>query len=149
MKLYLDNSFLNRPFDDPLAGMNGKEGAVLFDIIRLAREGTVELVRSAMIEVENAANEIAARKSFVDSVMHLAAGYQHLTDNIVSRAQTIVQEDRLQPLDAVQLASAEVAQVISLLPATILCSNAIKERCALLPRLSFSNIMKTITKQNT
>jgi predicted nucleic acid-binding protein len=111
MKLYLDNSFLNRPFDDPLAGMNGKEGAVLFDIIRLAREGTVELVGSAMIEVENAANEIAARKSFVDSVMNLAAAYQHLTDNIVSRAQTIVQEDRLQPLDAVHLASAEAAQV--------------------------------------
>jgi predicted nucleic acid-binding protein len=111
MKLYLDNSFLNRPFDDPLAGMNGKEGAVLFDIIRLARDGTVELVGSAMIEVENAANEIAARKSFVDSVMNLAAAYQHLTDNIVSRAQTIVQEDRLQPLDAVHLASAEAAQV--------------------------------------
>ena len=111
MKLYLDNSFLNRPFGDPLAGMNGKEGAVLFNIIRLARDGTVELVGSAMIEVENAANEIAARKSFVDSVMNLAAAYQHLTDNIVSRPQTIVQEDRLQPLDAVHLASAEAAQV--------------------------------------
>jgi len=111
MKLYLDNSFLNLPFDDPLAGMNGKEGAVLFDIIRLAREGTVELVGSAMIEVENAANEIAARRSFVDSVMNLAATYQHLTDNIVSRVQMIVQEDRLQPLDAVHLASAEAAQV--------------------------------------
>ena len=111
MKLYLDNSFLNRPFDDPLAGMNSNEGAVLFEIIRLAKEGKVQLVSSAMIEIENAANAIAARKSFVDSVMHLAATYQQFTDNIVSRAQMIVQEDRLQPLDAVHLASAEAAQV--------------------------------------
>jgi len=111
MKLYLDNSFLNRPFDNPLVGMNSKEGAVLFDIIRLTREGRMQLVGSAMIEIENAANEIAARKSFVDSVMNLAATYQHLTDSSVSRAQTIVREDRLQPLDAVHLASAEAAQV--------------------------------------
>jgi len=32
MKLYLDNSFLNRPFDDPLVGMNKDEGSVLFNL---------------------------------------------------------------------------------------------------------------------
>jgi predicted nucleic acid-binding protein len=111
MKLYLDNSFLNRPFDDSLIGMNAKEGSVLFEIIQLAKEERVQLVRSAMIEVENAVNQIVARKKFVDSVMNLAANYQNLTDRIVQRAQTIVQEYRLQPLDAVHLASAEAAQV--------------------------------------
>jgi predicted nucleic acid-binding protein len=111
VKLYLDNSFLNRPFDDPLAGMNRKEGEVLFDIIRLSREGKIQLVHSAMIDVENAANEITARKSFVDSVMHLADTYQNLSDSIVQHAQTIVQEYQLQPLDAVHLASAEATQV--------------------------------------
>jgi predicted nucleic acid-binding protein len=111
MKLYLDNSFLNRPFDDPLAGMNRKEGEVLFDIIRLAKEDKVQLIRSAMIEVENAANEITARKSFVHSAMNLTDTYQNLSDGIVQRAQTIVQEYQLQPLDAVHLASAEAAQV--------------------------------------
>jgi predicted nucleic acid-binding protein len=111
VKLYLDNSFLNRPFDDPQVGMNKDEGSVLFAIIQLAKEGRVHLVRSALIEVENATNDIAARKSFVDSVMNLAAVYQNLSDSIVSRAQTIVQEYRLQPLDAAHLASAEAAQV--------------------------------------
>jgi len=84
---------------------------VKFDIIRLAKEGRVSLVRSAMIEVENAVNDIAARKSFVASVMHLAASYQNFNDSIVHRAQTIVQDYRLQPLDAVHIASAEAAQV--------------------------------------
>jgi predicted nucleic acid-binding protein len=111
MKLYLDNSFLNRPFDDPLVGMNNNEGSVLFDIIRLAKEGKLQLVRSAMIGFENAVNEIAARKSFVESVMHLAATYQNLNDSIVRSAQTIVQQYHLQPLDAVHIASAEAAQV--------------------------------------
>ena len=109
MKLYLDNSFLNCPFDDPLAGMNSNEGEVLFEIIRLSKEGKIQLVHSAMIEVENAANEIAARKSFVDSAMNMANAYQNLSDSIVQRAETIVQEYQLQPLDAVHLASAEVA----------------------------------------
>ncbi len=111
MKLYLDNSFLNRPFDDPLVGMNNNEGSVLFDIIRLAKEGKLQLVRSAMIGFENAVNDIAARKSFVESVMHLAATYQNLNDSIVRRAQSIVQQYHLQPLDAVHIASAEAAQV--------------------------------------
>ena len=98
MKLYLDNSFLNRPFDDPLAGMNTKEGAVLFDIIRFAKEGKVELVHSAMIELENTANDIAARKSFVASVTHLAAAFQNLSDDIVRRAQELATQ-RLEQLD--------------------------------------------------
>jgi predicted nucleic acid-binding protein len=91
--------------------MNRKEGEVLFDIIRLSKEGKIQLVHSAMIDVENAANEITARKSFVDSVMHLADTYQNLSDSIVQHAQTIVQEYQLQPLDAVHLASAEATQV--------------------------------------
>jgi predicted nucleic acid-binding protein len=111
MKLYLDNSFLNRPFDDPLAGMNSKEGAVLYDIIRLTKEGKVQLVNSTIVEVENTANEIAARKTFVASVMHLSASYQKLNDSIVDRAEKIVREYQLQPLDAVHLATAEAAQV--------------------------------------
>jgi predicted nucleic acid-binding protein len=111
MKIYLDNSFLNRPFDDPLAGMNSKEGAVLYDIIRLTREGKVQLVNSTIVEVENAANEIAARKTFVASVMRLSASYQNLNDSIVDRAEKIVREYQLQPLDAVHLASAEATQV--------------------------------------
>src|SRR5438067_13454966 len=100
MKLYLDNGFLNRPFDDPLAGMNRKEGEVLYNIIRLAKEGKVQIAHSAIIEVENAANEITARKNFVDSVMNLADTYQNLSDSIVQRAQAIEQEYQLQPLDA-------------------------------------------------
>ena len=111
MKLYLDNSFLNRPFDNPLVGINKDEGSVLFDIIRSAKEGKVGIVRSAMIEFENLDNEIAARKSFVESVMNLADAYQNFSDSIVRRAQTIVQEYRLQPLDAVHIASAEAAEV--------------------------------------
>ena len=111
MKLYLDNSFLNRPFDDPLIGINKDEGSVLFNVIRHAQEKKIKLVRSAMIDFENMANEIAARKSFVESVMNLAVIHQNISDSIVSRAQTIVEEYHLQPLDAVHIASAEAARV--------------------------------------
>ena len=38
MTLYLDNSFLNRPFDDPEIRINGLEGEVLFLILDLAKK---------------------------------------------------------------------------------------------------------------
>ena len=84
---------------------------MLFAIIRFAQEGQVELVHSAMIELENTADEIAARKSFVESVMHPATAFQNLSDDIVQHAQAMVQSYRLQALDAVHIASAEAAQV--------------------------------------
>src|SRR5216683_6219272 len=40
-------------------------------------------------------------------------------------------------------------RLISLSPAIILCSSAIKGHCTSYPRFSLSNSMKTITKQNT
>ena len=65
MKLYLDNSFLNRPFDNPNVVQNRLEAEILFLILRLVRERKVILVNSAMIEYENSLNPFPERKAFI------------------------------------------------------------------------------------
>ena len=56
MTLYLDNSFLNRPFDNPNVIINRLEGEVLFLIVELTQKGNVQLVNSSVIEYENSLN---------------------------------------------------------------------------------------------
>lgn len=67
MIVYLDNSFLNRPFDDPELGVNKLEAEILLSIIKLAKNGKVNLINSSVIEYENSVNPFAAgEKAKVD-----------------------------------------------------------------------------------
>ncbi|MFY9463262.1 MAG: hypothetical protein WAP52_03700 [Candidatus Sungiibacteriota bacterium] len=44
MKIYLDNSFLNRPFDEPSLGWNRLEADTLFLILERIKENKLRLV---------------------------------------------------------------------------------------------------------
>ena len=111
VKLYLDNSFLNRFFDDPLISLNKVEGEVLLWVIDLIQHEKAMLVHSPIIENENSTNPFPDRKSFVAGVMRLATVYQDIDDGIEARAATLVEEMHVQPVDAAHLAAAEAAQV--------------------------------------
>lgn len=56
MIIYLDNSFLNRPFDDPEIGTNKLEAEILSLIVKLASKNKVNIVNSSVIEYENSLN---------------------------------------------------------------------------------------------
>jgi hypothetical protein len=56
VKLYLDNSFLNRFFDDPALGANKLERDILLRVLDQAHIGDIHLVNSSVIEFENARN---------------------------------------------------------------------------------------------
>lgn len=75
MKLYLDNSFLNRPFDDPSVRFNKLEAEILFLILKLVGDGKVILVDSAVIEYENSLNPFSERKIFIEKIMQKAKVY--------------------------------------------------------------------------
>ena len=111
MTLYLDNSFLNRPFDDPDIKMNRLEGEMLFLIIELAGKGEIRLVNSSAIEYENSLNPYPERKSFVVEVLNEANIHQNLNDQIKIRAKHLAQETGITPIDALHLATAEYARV--------------------------------------
>lgn len=81
MKLYLDNSFLNRPFDNP------------------------------NVEINNSLNPFPERKIFIEEALKLAKKYQNLNVKIQKEAANLVREQGLKPIDALHLATAAFAEV--------------------------------------
>lgn len=110
MKLYLDNSFLNRPFDDPAIKLNGLEAEILFWIIEMVVQHKLDLVHSAIIAYENSLNPSTERKLFVEEIMRLSTIYQNLDDAIRQRASQVQEETGITSIDALHIAAAESSQ---------------------------------------
>jgi len=111
MKLYLDNSFLNRFFDDPALGANKLERDILLRVLDLAHIGDIQLVNSSVIEFENARNPFPQRKQFVEQVMKSAPMFQSYTEAAAERVKELVDACKLSLYDARHIAVAEAAQV--------------------------------------
>ena len=109
MVVYLDNSFLNRPFDDPEVGTNKIEGEILLLVIKLADKGKVDLVNSSIIDYENSLNPIPERKIFVKEVLKQVKVYQNVDERIGKRAENLAKTANISSIDALHLASAEAA----------------------------------------
>lgn len=107
MLVYLDNSFLNRPFDNPEIGTNKLEGEILSLVIKLVEEGRVKMVNSSVIEYENSLNTIPERRIFVQEVLKETKIYQNIDENIRKQAENIVKTNKISAIDALHLASAE------------------------------------------
>lgn len=110
MIVYLDNSFLNRPFDNPEVGTNRLEGDVLSLVIKLVSRTKVDLVNSSIIEYENSLNTIPERRIFVEEILKKAKVYQNADENIRKRAEKLVKTTKISSLDALHLAAAESSQ---------------------------------------
>lgn len=111
MIVYLDNSFLNRPFDDPNSGVNRLEAEVLLLIIKLAKNGKVNLINSSVIEYENSVNPFPDRKIFAQEILKQSTSYQNINLQIKNRARIIAQDMGISPIDALHLATGEKAKV--------------------------------------
>ena len=125
MKLYLDNSFLNRPFDDFSIKQNQVEAEVLEWIIEWVKDGKVQLINSDVIEYENSHNPFPERQTFIEETMKLATTYQDFTQTIRQRAKVLREEFNLSLYDARHLASAETAGA----DLFITCDYALAKKC--------------------
>lgn len=90
MRIYLDNSLLNRPFDNPDIGQNRLETETLFFILKLVKEGKIILINSSIIEYENSLNPFPERKTFVEEILKNAKVYQNLNSKIYLEAKKFV-----------------------------------------------------------
>ena len=111
MKLYLDNSFLNRFFDDPALGANKLEREILLRVLDQVHIGDIQLVNSSVIEFENARNPFPERKQFVEQVMKSAPIFQSYTESAAERVTELVDACKLTLYDARHIAVAEAARV--------------------------------------
>lgn len=110
MRIYLDNSVLNRPFDDQSIFKIRLETIGAFFIFELIERRKIRLVNSSVIEYENSKNPFFERKIWITSYLSKASYHQKINLRIKERAQDI-QKLTIQAIDSLHLASAEAAGV--------------------------------------
>lgn len=108
MKVYVDTSVYNRPFDDQSQPRIWLEALALVIVLQMIKGGEVELVSSSVLEYENSRNPFDLRKEWVDRCLSLANDAQSVDENIRARALEL-EKDGLGGIDALHLACAEVA----------------------------------------
>ena len=108
MRIYLDTSVYNRPFDDQTQARISLETLAYTVILQMIESGAIELASSTMLEYENSRNPFALRKRAVSYYLTLASYHQTLNGSIRQRAQEMEQQG-LKAMDALHLACAEAA----------------------------------------
>ena len=72
LRLYLDNSAMNRPFDDQSQPRIAAETQGLVSILEMINSGQVALITSTVVAFENARNSFPPRKRWVEQISKLA-----------------------------------------------------------------------------
>ena len=108
MRLYLDTSVLNRPFDDQKQPRIWLETLAFSLVLSLIEAGEAALVASPIHTLENSRSPFSVRRLWVGRCLALATHTVSLTDAIRTRAHELAGHGQ-KPLDALHLACAEAA----------------------------------------
>ncbi|MEM7769229.1 MAG: PIN domain-containing protein [Cyanobacteria bacterium P01_A01_bin.37] len=124
MRLYLDTSVLNRPFDDQSQVKVFLETQAMLIILQLIESKRVELVSSNVLEYENSRNSNPDRAKAVDLYLSLATFRQVADESIRQRALEL-EQNGVKPIDALHVACAEASNSEYLLT----CDKRLINRC--------------------
>ncbi len=124
VRLYLDTSLYNRPFDDQSQPKIFLETQAVVIVLQMVESGAAELVSSTALAYENSRNPYADRQKATECYLALASVYQVLDDSIRLRAKEL-EAQGVQALDALHVASAEAAGCDYLLT----CDRRLINRC--------------------
>ena len=108
MLLYLDNSVLNRPFDDQRQPRIWLETLSFSLVLSLVEASEAVILSSPVHALENDRNPFPVRKKWVEKCLRLAVNLADLTPEIEQRAR-VLELDGFKALDALHLACAEAA----------------------------------------
>ena len=110
MKIYLDNSVYNRPFDDQTQPRIWLETLALSLILQMIESEDLRLVSLAMVAYENSRNPFSERREWVNNCLGLAKHTKQVDEQIRARAPEL-EKQGLRATDALHLACAEAAGV--------------------------------------
>ncbi len=106
-KIYIDNSSLNRPFDDYSQPKIKIEAMAVLLILRIIEEKKMLiLINSDIITFENSKNPYVENKIWVEKFLEMATCYQKINSKIEKRAEEI-EKMKIESIDALHLSSAE------------------------------------------
>ncbi|MCH8506073.1 MAG: PIN domain-containing protein [Ectothiorhodospiraceae bacterium] len=109
MRVYLDTSVLNRPFDDQSQVKIFLETQAFLLIFTLIESQQITLVSSSVLDYENSRNSRLEGSNAVNLWLSLSKIYQKLTPEIRLRAKAL-EEMGVKSLDALHIASAEASE---------------------------------------
>ncbi len=109
MKIYLDTSVYNRPFDDQLQPRIWLETMAFFMILQLIEKQETDLITSSVLAFENSNNPFAERRRWVTNCLKLSEKNLSLNDVIRERASNLERQG-IKPIDALHLACAETGE---------------------------------------
>lgn len=106
MKIYLDTSIYNRPFDDQRQPKVFLETQAVILILQMVEAGTVNLISSAILEYENSRNPHPNKQLAMQHYLQRSTDRQLLTEDIRFRAK-VLETEGVKSFDALHVASAE------------------------------------------
>ena len=109
LKLYLDNCCFNRPFDDQSQLRVRMETEAVLFIQRQIKEGKIEIVWSAILDLEIKRSPYLSRQEASDVFRQLASTIVDINDN-VRRSSFVFQSRGLAWADALHIACAVQAE---------------------------------------
>ncbi len=109
MRVYIDTSVFNRPFDDQTQPRIWLETLALGLILQLVESGEATLVNSSVLEFENNRNPFPLRREWMERCLGLATEYQRADESIQQRAEEL-ERAGLSAIDALHIAVSESAQ---------------------------------------
>jgi len=109
VKLYLDTSVYNRPFDDQTQPRIWLETLALALVLQLVETDEAILVNSSVLEFENTRNPLALRQDWMSRCLQQAKIYQLVDPSIRKRAEYL-EKSGLKAIDALHVSCAEAAE---------------------------------------
>ena len=106
LKVYLDTSVYNRPFDDQAQTRIRLETEAFLSILEKAISGLIIIIGSSALLYENSKNPFAERKERVLSYLRIASRLIKLNDSIKKKS-LFFESTGLGSVDALHLAYAE------------------------------------------
>ena len=106
MRIYLDASALNRPFDDQRLSRNRLEAAAVLAVFEEIDLGEIKLVSSSVLVYENLMSPLVDRREYIATYLTLATTFV-TTDTALLKRATEIGAQGIRPLDALHVASAE------------------------------------------
>ncbi|MFM6196905.1 MAG: PIN domain-containing protein [Planktothrix sp.] len=145
MRIYLDTSVYNRPYDDQTQAKIYLETQAVLIILNLIETQQIESVNSSVLEYENQKNPVLIIQTAIKKYLTEASLFQPLNETIRQRAKQLETEG-IKPIDALHVASFESSKSNYF----ITCDKRLLNRCQALaiPAINPINFIEELDDEN-
>jgi predicted nucleic acid-binding protein len=127
MRIYLDTSVYNRPYDDQTQAKIYLESQAVLIILNLIETRQIESVNSSVLEYENQKNPFPIIQKAIKKYLTKTSLFQPLSETIRQKAKEL-ETGGIKPIDALHIASFEASQSDYF----ITCDQRLLNRCKVL-----------------